>query len=142
MRVLRTPAEYPSDSTDAEVHGNVAAQIAQAISEIDSALLGEFYDTVTTHPKAYANLTAYMGTQPTALSVIDERHYETDGVDFGDGSPAWISGLPRHIPNFIALFTAPERVGGGSYVYASLKPANAEAVFRDQFFTTHADLLF
>ncbi|KAJ2079546.1 hypothetical protein H4R24_003715 [Coemansia sp. RSA 988] len=142
IRVLETPAEYPPGSTDAEVHGNMAAQIAQSISEIDSALLGDFCDTVATHPKAYANLTVYMGTRPTALSVIDERHYETDKVDFGDGSPAWISGLPRQIPNFIALFTAPERVGGGSYIYASLKPPSAEAMLRDQFFTRYANLLF
>ncbi|PIA16598.1 hypothetical protein COEREDRAFT_86984 [Coemansia reversa NRRL 1564] len=142
MRVLQTPAEYPQDSTDAEVHGNMAAQIAHAMSEVDNALVGEFYDTVATHSKAYSNLTAYMGTKSTALSVIDERHYETGSVDFGDGSPAWISGLPRHIPNFIALFTAPEHVGGGSYVYASLKPTNAEAMLYDHFFTTYAKLLF
>ncbi|KAJ2611726.1 hypothetical protein H4S08_003028 [Coemansia sp. RSA 1365] len=142
MRVVQTPAEYLQDNTDTEVHGHLAAQITHAMSKVNNALLGEFYDTVATHPKAYSNLTTYMGMRPTALSVIDERHYKTDSVDFGDGSPAWISGLPRHIPNFIALLSAPEHVGGGSYVYASLKPTNAEAMLCDKFFTTYAKLLF
>ncbi|KAJ2162173.1 hypothetical protein GGF46_000915 [Coemansia sp. RSA 552] len=136
------PAEYPAECTDAEVFGSAAAQIACAMKDIDSAMVGEFHDTVCANRQAYANFSAGMSAMPCALTVIDERHYKTSSADFGDGAPAWISGLPRHTPNFIAYFVAPDHAGGGVNVYTSLKPAVFDKLLSNEFFTSYAKLLY
>ncbi|KAJ2313723.1 hypothetical protein IWW52_004482 [Coemansia sp. RSA 2704] len=127
--------------TDAEMFGRIATQIAQAVDDIDRPLLGEFYDTVSTHPHAYANVSSFMSAQPTGLSVIDERHYRTSSADFGDGGPAWISGLPWHMPNFVAIFASSASADGAD-IYVSLKEPVVKAMLKNPFFTAHAELLF
>ncbi|KAJ1809603.1 hypothetical protein LPJ77_001516 [Coemansia sp. RSA 2523] len=111
------------------------------MDNLDRPLLGEFYDTVSANPHAYANISAYMSAHPTALSVIDERHYKTSSADFGNGGPTWISGLPHHMPNFVAYFAA-SKPSGGTNIYVSLKQAVLDKLLEIKFFTTHAKVLF
>ncbi|KAJ1735237.1 hypothetical protein LPJ61_000651 [Coemansia biformis] len=118
-----------------------AIQIALALRGVDRGLVSEFHATVGAHPLAYASLAVHMAARPDALTVIDERHYKTGGMDFGDGGPAWVSGLPRHLPNFVAFFAAPE-LAGGARVYVSLGAATVDALLRDAHFTAHAEFVY
>ncbi|KAJ2786178.1 hypothetical protein H4R18_000025 [Coemansia javaensis] len=107
------PMHIAQAAPGADPVAGAAAQIAAAVDGVDGALLGAFHDTLGAHPRAHASYTAHMAAHPGAVTVVDERHYGVSGVDFGGGGPAWVSGLPQSMPNFVALFAAP---AGGAYV--------------------------
>ncbi|KAJ2452504.1 hypothetical protein EV183_002877 [Coemansia sp. RSA 2336] len=140
MCPVSTPTVSEQQGTDAEQFGRIAAQISQAVGQIDKGRVGAFCDTINANPHAYANISAAMSSQPSALTAIDERYYKTDSADFGDGSPVWISGLARHMPNFIAYFAA-SGSAGGTNVYASLKASVVDKMLQNKFFTAHAELI-
>ncbi|KAJ2713891.1 hypothetical protein H4R19_002023 [Coemansia spiralis] len=129
----------PAADAAADFSG-AACQIGQALDGVDAGLVDEFHATVEAHPLAGTSLALRMAARPDAVTFVDERHYKTSSVDFGDGGPAWVSGLPRHLLNFVAFIAAPE-LAGGTRVYASLDPAVVDALLRDKFFTRYAALV-
>ncbi|KAJ2795350.1 hypothetical protein H4R21_005145, partial [Coemansia helicoidea] len=133
-------AEPATGATAAGEFATAARQIWQAHKDVDADLVDEFYAAVEAHPLAGTSFALHAAAQPGTLTVIDERHYNTGGVDFGDGGPTWVSGLARHLPNFVALMADPEQEGGAR-VYASLGAATVDALLGDEFFTKHAVLM-
>ncbi|KAJ1741586.1 hypothetical protein LPJ68_002715 [Coemansia sp. RSA 1086] len=82
MCPVNTPAVPAQQCTDAEQFSRIAAQISQAIGQIDNGRVGAFCDIINANPHAYANISATISSQPSALFVIDEQHYKTDSADF------------------------------------------------------------
>ncbi|KAJ2473616.1 hypothetical protein GGI02_000722 [Coemansia sp. RSA 2322] len=119
----------------------VASQATLALGGITAPLVGEFVDFLNANPNAYARYAAYMAAATNVLTIIDERGYHTQSVDFGHGGPTWVSGIPWHIPNFVAFFASPARPGDVD-VYVSHSPRVADALAKDAFFAKYARLLF
>ncbi|KAJ2055026.1 hypothetical protein GGH13_007993, partial [Coemansia sp. S155-1] len=141
LHPIQAPSKHIALAAGEESLAEVAAQVSLAVSSIDAALVGEFVDVLGANPSAYVRYAVHMGTTANMLTVIDERSYNTQGVDFGDGGPAWVSGIPWHVPNFVAFFRSPGKPGDVD-VYVSLRPRIGEALIQDTFFAKYAQLLF
>ncbi|KAJ2108700.1 hypothetical protein IW146_006709 [Coemansia sp. RSA 922] len=141
LHPIQAPSKHIALAAGEESLAEVAAQVSLAVSSIDAALVGEFVDVLGANPSAYVRYAVHMGTTANILTVIDERSYNTQGVDFGDGGPAWVSGIPWHVPNFVAFFRSPSKPGDVD-VYVSLRPRIGEALIQDTFFAKYAQLLF
>ncbi|KAJ2791900.1 hypothetical protein GGI18_000811, partial [Coemansia linderi] len=118
---IQAPAKHLAQAAGEESLAEVAAQVALAVNGTDASIVGEFISILNDNPGAHARYAAYMSSAANKLTVIDERSYNTRGMDFGAGRPTWVSGIPWHIPNFVALFASPSR-DGDVYFYVSLWP--------------------
>ncbi|KAJ2509139.1 hypothetical protein IWW47_000182 [Coemansia sp. RSA 2052] len=141
LHPIQAPARHLARATGEESLAEVAAQVSLALGTINASLVSGFLDIVSSNPSAYLRYAVHMATTANVLTVIDERCYNMSGVDFGDGGPAWVSGIPWHVPNFVAFFTSPNKPDDVD-VYVSLKPRLADALIQDHFFTKYAQLLF
>ncbi|KAJ2821699.1 hypothetical protein GGI24_004141, partial [Coemansia furcata] len=141
VHTAQAPAMRLALAAGDESLAEVAAQVSLAVGSIDVSLVGEFVDVLAANPSAYLRYAVYMGTTANVLTVIDERKYNTSGVDFGDGGPAWVSGIPWHVPNFVAFFTSLAKPGDVD-IYVSLRPRVAEALIQDRFFAEYAQFLY
>ncbi|KAJ1647100.1 hypothetical protein J3B02_000692 [Coemansia erecta] len=119
----------------------LALTISQELRSIDGPAARGFVDMVCANPSAHARFTAFASTASSALTVVDERSYKMDSVDFGNGGPAWISGIQLHMPNMVALFQQPAPMHNGIAVFASLEPGIARLIASDPFFSLFAKLL-
>ncbi|KAJ2747622.1 hypothetical protein GGI20_000271 [Coemansia sp. BCRC 34301] len=140
LHPVQAPAKQLALAAGEESLAEVAAQVSLALSGINASLVGGFLDAVSSCSNSYLRYAVYMATTANVLTVIDERCYNTNGVDFGDGGPAWVSGIPWHVPNFVAFFSSPARPGDVD-LYVSLKPRTADALIQDRFFARYAQLL-
>ncbi|KAJ1791326.1 hypothetical protein LPJ59_005008 [Coemansia sp. RSA 2399] len=123
------------------IFADVAEHIYTRVGSIDALLLGELYNTLQANPNTYANLAMSVAMGQPLLTFIDEREYRTEDVDFGCGSPSWVSALSWNMPNFIAFQACPQGLDG-AIIYASLKDDILEYMFGNAFFTKYARLLF
>ncbi|KAJ2005201.1 hypothetical protein H4R26_002088 [Coemansia thaxteri] len=141
LQPIRIPLDILSLDAGEESLAKVASQATLALGGITAPLVGEFVDFLNANPNAYARYAAYMAAATNVLTIIDERGYHTQSVDFGHGGPTWVSGIPWHIPNFVAFFASPARPGDVD-VYVSHSPRVADALAKDAFFAKYARLLF
>ncbi|KAJ1815618.1 hypothetical protein LPJ75_002310 [Coemansia sp. RSA 2598] len=125
----------PAANTDARSSFvRQALAISEELRGIDGPSARGFVDMVCADPSAHARFATFAFTAPSILTVVDERSYRMDGVDFGNGGPVWISGIPIHMPNVVALLQQPAPMHGGVAIFASLEPGIAELIASDPFF--------
>ncbi|KAJ2234101.1 hypothetical protein IWW45_003675 [Coemansia sp. RSA 485] len=125
-------------AADKDARGSFV-RLARAISKemcgIDGPAVRGFVDMVCANPSAHARLAVFASAAPSTLTVVDERSYGMDRVDFGDGGPAWVSGISPHMPNMVALFQQPAPMHAGVAIYASFEPGLARLIASDPFFS-------
>ncbi|KAI7828458.1 hypothetical protein BX661DRAFT_198242 [Kickxella alabastrina] len=143
LHPIYTPLEQLDHETTAESFVDAATRIAAEVGGIDEAYFGQYIDTLNAHPAAHARFSVFVTTTPSMLTIVDERPYKMGNVDFGHGCPAWVSGIPVQMPNFVAFFAQPARMDdNGVFVYVSLRPGVVKYLVQDAFFTKYARILF
>ncbi|KAJ1889496.1 hypothetical protein LPJ66_008004 [Kickxella alabastrina] len=143
LHPICTPLEQLDHETTAASFVDAAARIAAEIGGIDEAHFSQYIDTLDAHPPAHARFAVFATTAPSMLTIVDERPYKMDSVDFGHGCPVWVSGIPVQMPNFVAFFAQPARMDdSGVFVYVSLRPGVVRYLVQDAFFTKYARILF
>lgn len=129
------------DQHQNELMAKLVLQISQGMEGIDTEFASKFAQTLQDHPNAFAKYSLDMSATDTCISVIDERQYEARSVNFGEGSPVLVNGIPKSIPNFIALLPSLDS-DGGINVYVSLRPSAAECLRQNSWLQQFATFLF
>ncbi|KAJ2722381.1 hypothetical protein GGI07_003343 [Coemansia sp. Benny D115] len=143
MHPIATPLEQLKHKTEPKLYAQTVQYYESEMARIDLRMVSGFIDMVDRNPAAHANLATFALTAPSVLSVIDERRYGMHRVDFGCGAPSWVSGIPRHMPNLVAMFTQPaDSSTGGVHLFVTLRPGVINHLLADSFFTTYAEFLY
>ncbi|KAJ2089867.1 hypothetical protein IW138_003161 [Coemansia sp. RSA 986] len=143
MQPVFVPLDYEqyNENTLATAFANVVDHINAGVRSIDAPLLGGLLDTLDENPDTYAKLAISVAMGRPLLTFIDEREYRVGDVDFGCGSPSWVSAPAWNMPNFVAFLACPPGLDG-TMVYTSLKDDIFERVSCNILFAKYARFLF
>ncbi|KAJ2489845.1 hypothetical protein IWW37_003613 [Coemansia sp. RSA 2050] len=96
LQRMETPA-----SPESYVH--VASRVRAAVQDLDAPYISQFVDTLNRHPSSFAQPLVYTINHPEKVFITNQSRFPLYDLDFGFGTPAWVSPIPHSAINFVKV---------------------------------------
>ncbi|KAJ2696913.1 hypothetical protein H4218_004279 [Coemansia sp. IMI 209128] len=105
LRRMETPASLES-------YVLVASRMRAAVQDLDAPYISQFVETLNNHPSSFAQPLVYTINHPEKVFVTNQSRFPLYDLNFGFGTPVWVSPIPHSAINFVKVMPVhPSKTG-------------------------------
>ncbi|KAJ2725006.1 hypothetical protein GGI07_001575 [Coemansia sp. Benny D115] len=143
--VISATVVAPLDLMQSKITPKALAQAAMhvrhAVSQVTVGHIGQLMDLMPSEPDCYTRALANTSAFDEKLVISNQSKFPLYSVDFGFGTPSWISPIPAFYPNFASMLPRPE-AATDYYVYITSTKKAMQGILKNEFWLDCADLVY
>ncbi|KAJ1819834.1 hypothetical protein LPJ60_003548 [Coemansia sp. RSA 2675] len=83
-----------------------------AVQDLDAPYISQFVETLNNHPSSFAQPLVYTINHPEKVFVTNQSRFPLYDLNFGFGTPVWVSPIPHSAINFVKVMPVhPSKTG-------------------------------
>ncbi|KAJ2042808.1 hypothetical protein H4S04_007104 [Coemansia sp. S16] len=86
-----------------ESHAQVASRVRAAVQDLDGPYISQFVHTLNRFPSSFAQPLVYTINHPEKVFITNQSRFPLYGLNFGFGTPVWVSPIPHSAINFVKV---------------------------------------
>ncbi|KAJ2066174.1 hypothetical protein GGH13_005822 [Coemansia sp. S155-1] len=86
-----------------ESHAQVASRVRAAVQDFDGPYISQFVHTLNRFPSSFAQPLVYTINHPEKVFITNQSRFPLYGLNFGFGTPVWVSPIPHSAINFVKV---------------------------------------
>ncbi|KAJ1670948.1 hypothetical protein GGF44_000918 [Coemansia sp. RSA 1694] len=102
-QLVINPLQRMAAPITSETHAHVACRVRAAVQDFDRPYISQFIDTLNKHPSSFAQPLVYTISHPEKVFITNQSRFPLYDLDYGFGTPAWVSPIPISAINFVKV---------------------------------------